>query len=319
MSVSWTEEQLKVLKVRNKNVLVSAAAGSGKTAVLVERILKLVIEEKIDIDNLLVVTYTEAAAGEMRERILKALEAQAKATPWDDHIQKQVSYVHNASITTIHGFCLNIVRQYFNEIDIDPSFRVGDEGELSLIKQDVLKELLEDWYSKNDKRFIDFVDNYASRSSKNDRELEAYIFKLFGFAMSHPNPEKWLRSNVNFYDTSSGIEDKPWYAFLSDNADNIFKSVLKKMEEAIELTLMPDGPNTYEEALRIDYNNFLTIYNARDFDKRVKMFREFKHETLSRKKMQEGVDDSKKDRVKAIRDEIKAEVGKLKNKYYYFE
>ena len=159
METKWTKEQSRVLKVRDKNVLVSAAAGSGKTAVLVERIIRLVTEENVDVDSLVVVTFTEAAAGEMRERILKAIEKRSKEEPDNDHLQKQISYIHNARITTIHSFCLDIVRQYFNEIDLDPSFTVGEEGELTLIREDVMKELLENKYREADNEFLDFVDD----------------------------------------------------------------------------------------------------------------------------------------------------------------
>ena len=150
MGMTWTEEQKKVIDVRNKNVLVSAAAGSGKTAVLVERILSIVcgdmeVEEPVDVDRLLVVTFTKAAAAEMRERVGLALERRLEAEPENEHLQKQQTLIHNAQITTIDSFCLKLLREHFNELDIDPGFRIGDEGELLLLQADVMKELLEDY------------------------------------------------------------------------------------------------------------------------------------------------------------------------------
>ena len=151
MSVRWTEEQKKVIDVRNKNVLVSAAAGSGKTAVLVERILSLVCgegedEKPLDVDRLLVVTFTKAAAAEMRERVGLALEKRLEADPENEHLQKQQTLIHSAQITTIDSFCQYVIRNYFHQIDLDPAFRIGDEGELKLLKGDVVQELLEEHY-----------------------------------------------------------------------------------------------------------------------------------------------------------------------------
>ena len=167
MSVRWTEEQKKVIDVRDKNVLVSAAAGSGKTAVLVERILSLVCGERenespLDVDRLLVVTFTKAAAAEMRERVGLALEKRLEAEPENEHLQKQQTLIHSAQITTLDSFCQYVIRNYFHQIDLDPAFRIGDEGELKLLKGDVVRELLEERYAAEDpeerSRFIEFVE-----------------------------------------------------------------------------------------------------------------------------------------------------------------
>ena len=128
MSVTWTEEQKQVIETRNTNLLVSAAAGSGKTAVLVERILSLITdpEHPVDVDRLLITTFTKAAAGEMKERIGKALNDRLKENPGNEWLQRQESLVHRAQITTIHGFCLYVIRNYFHTIDLDPDFRIAD-------------------------------------------------------------------------------------------------------------------------------------------------------------------------------------------------
>ena len=143
MAIRFTEDQQKVIDTRRKNVLVSAAAGSGKTAVLVERIVSLVCDEKnkIDIDELLVVTFTKAAAAEMRERVCRRISEKLEENPSSEHLQKQYALVHRAMITTIDSFCLNVVRNHFREIDFDPDFRVMDEGERELLRRDVLSEL----------------------------------------------------------------------------------------------------------------------------------------------------------------------------------
>lgn len=143
MGVSWTKEQAQVIHLRNRNILVSAAAGSGKTAVLVERIItRLTVDEPpIDVDQMLVVTFTEAAAAEMKERIRDAIEKKLEEQPENVHLQRQATLIHNAQVTTIHSFCLSVIRDYFHMIDLDPGFRIADEGELKLLRQDVLEEV----------------------------------------------------------------------------------------------------------------------------------------------------------------------------------
>ncbi|HBI74129.1 MAG TPA: hypothetical protein DDY59_13230, partial [Lachnospiraceae bacterium] len=136
MCMGWTEAQQKVIDTRKKNLLVSAAAGSGKTAVLVERIISMISEGEnpIDIDHLLVVTFTNAAAAEMRGRIGKAIDAKLQKEPDNAHLQKQVSLLQSAQITTIHSFCLNVIRNYFHRIDLDPAFKIAEESEITLMK-----------------------------------------------------------------------------------------------------------------------------------------------------------------------------------------
>ena len=160
MGVNWTPEQEKVISLRNRNILVSAAAGSGKTAVLVERIITMLTKDEppINVDELLIVTFTEAAASEMKERILSAIEKKLEENPDNVHLQKQSTLIHSAMITTIHSFCLSVIREYFHTIDLDPSFRIGEEGELKLLQKEVLQELLEEQYEKADKKFLSFVE-----------------------------------------------------------------------------------------------------------------------------------------------------------------
>ena len=164
MSVAFTKEQQKVIDMRGCNILVSAAAGSGKTAVLVERIIKRLTKDvpPLNVDELLVVTYTEAAAAEMKERLRDALEKALEENPGNVHLLKQATLVHNAKITTIHSFCLSVIREHFHEIDLDPGFRIAEEGELKLLKQDVLDNVLENAYEEADEGFLDFTVSYAS-------------------------------------------------------------------------------------------------------------------------------------------------------------
>ena len=164
MGVSWTKEQAQVIHLRNRNILVSAAAGSGKTAVLVERIItRLTVDEPpIDVDQMLVVTFTEAAAAEMKERIRDAIEKKLEEQPENVHLQRQATLIHNAQVTTIHSFCLSVIRDYFHMIDLDPGFRIADEGELKLLRQDVLEEVLENCYTAGEQSFLDCIESFAA-------------------------------------------------------------------------------------------------------------------------------------------------------------
>ena len=178
MGVKWTEEQEKVIQLRNRNILVSAAAGSGKTAVLVERIITMLTRDDppVDVDKLLIVTFTEAAAAEMKERIRVAIEKKLQEFPDDEHLKQQATLIHNAQITTIHSFCLSVIRDHFHAIDIDPGFRIGEEGELKLLRHDVLEDVLEEKYQEGSKRFLDFAAAYSS--GRNDKKIEDLILKI---------------------------------------------------------------------------------------------------------------------------------------------
>ena len=190
MAVTWTEDQKKVIELQNRNILVSAAAGSGKTAVLVERILHMMTrkENPVDIDRLLIVTFTRAAAGEMRERLMTAVEKCLESEPDNEHLQRQQTLIHNAQINTIDGFCSYVIRNYFHTIDLDPGFRTANEGELKLLRYDVAKELLEDKYREDTPEFNRFVEVFAS--GKNDDNLGDLILKLYDFSMSNPWPKE---------------------------------------------------------------------------------------------------------------------------------
>ena len=196
MAVTWTEEQKKVIDTRNCDILVSAAAGSGKTAVLVARILALITDEKrpVDIDRLLVVTFTNAAAAEMRERIRDALEKRAEEEPDNAHLQRQLVLVHNAKITTIHSFCLHVLRNHFQTVGIDPSFRVADEGEMILLEQEAVEETVNRAYKSGKEEFSGFLECFAT--GKSDMAVQDAILQIYHFALGQPWPKEWLEGCV---------------------------------------------------------------------------------------------------------------------------
>ena len=214
MSVVWTEDQRKVINIRNRNLLVSAAAGSGKTAVLVERIVSLITDKEhpVDVDRLLITTFTKAAAGEMKERIGKALSERLKEDPHNEWLQRQESLVHRAQITTIHGFCLYVIRNYFHTIDLAPNFRIADEGEMKLLKQDIAHQIVEEYHRQKDPAFIRFADSYGNGNRGNG--LEDMILKLYEYAIASPQPQKWLWSCADAYDMPDYEQAKALYTAI---------------------------------------------------------------------------------------------------------
>ena len=186
----WTKEQSEAIYTRRCNLLVAAAAGSGKTAVLVERIIQIITNEEnpVDIDKLLVVTFTSAAAAEMRERIANAISKKLEDRPDSKSLQKQLTLLSRANITTMHSFCLDVIKNYFYTIDLDPSFRIADDTECTLMKNEIIEELFEELYENDDDNFKTLVESYSG--SRDDEKLKDMILRLYSFSMSGPWPEK---------------------------------------------------------------------------------------------------------------------------------
>lgn len=178
--MNFTKEQEDAIYKKNTNILVAAAAGSGKTAVLVERIIQKIILDGIDIDKLLVVTFTNAAASEMRERVLEAIYKKLDEDPNNINLQRQINLLGKCNICTIHSFCLDVIKNNFFEIDISPNFRIASEEEIVLLKQETLEELFESKYEVEDKNFLRLVDIYTGY--RGDEELKDIVLKLFEFS-----------------------------------------------------------------------------------------------------------------------------------------
>lgn len=317
-AVKWTSDQQKVIDLRNRNILVSAAAGSGKTAVLVERIIKMISEgdDPVDVDKLLIVTFTNAAAAEMRERILQAIEKKLDSMPDNKHLQKQMMLIHSAQITTIHSFCLNVIRNHFNVIDLDPSFRIADEAELTLLRADVIEELLEDRYEKAEEDFTTFVECYAS--GKSDTALEELILQLYHFSMSYPWPRDWLESQKESFclDSVDRLQETEWMKGLLDYIKSMTGDLMCRNEQAREIANGIGGPYMYDEALQEDQLLIRDLMEAESYHQYSQILDNLKWKALSRKK-DEGVDPTKRDQVKAIRDEVKKAIVDIKKNYFY--
>lgn len=249
---AWTEEQKAAIQARGSNLLVSAAAGSGKTAVLVERIIRLIIDDGIDIDRLLIVTFTHAAAGEMRERIGSAILAEMeKKDEHEAHLRRQVNLLGRSSISTIHSFCTEVVRRNFHTINIDPNFRVCDQIEADLLKKQVMEELLEAEYEKGTETFLELVEMFGS--SRDDTALADLILKVFGFMQSQPYPLAWLEARIDDFRTGAAdFYSSPWHKALAEQIDMELAGARALFGEALQLTTIPGGPLTYDNALNHD-------------------------------------------------------------------
>lgn len=318
MGVSWTTEQQQVIDLRNRNILVSAAAGSGKTAVLVERIVKIITDKNhpVDIDHLLIVTFTNAAAAEMRERIGNAIEKALDEQPGNEHLLRQLTLIHNAQITTIDSFCLYVVRNHFHEIDLEPNFRIGDEGELKLLREDVLGRVLEQNYEEPSEAFSDFVEGYAS--GRTDAALNEMILQLYEFSRSYPWPEKWLDSFVGAYriETREELDRAEWLAPLTQNIRFVLKDCEQLLKQALAVTQQDDGPDMYEKAVRSDLEKYESLSKLTSFCELSVALSDIKYDRLASSRGFEG-DPDKLELVKSLREQAKDVVKKLCKQYFF--
>ena len=193
----WTEEQMQAIKLKGANILVSAAAGSGKTSVLVERIVNKIINDGVDIDKILVVTFTNAAASEMRQRLMDEIYKKIDENPNDQNLQRQLLLINKANISTIHSFCLNVIRNNFFEIGISNNFRVADETEIEIMKQETIEDIFDEEYESQNSDFTGLLEKYATYND--DSKLKEMILKIYEFIQSDPFPDKWLQNAVEEY------------------------------------------------------------------------------------------------------------------------
>lgn len=314
MGMTWTKEQQQVIDLRNRNILVSAAAGSGKTAVLVERIKELVLDKKhpVDIDHLLVVTFTNAAAAQMKERVAKALEKALQENPSDVRLQQQAALVQNAQITTIDSFCLYVLRNHFHEIGLEPNFRIGDEGELKLLREDVMTGLFEQCYEEKHPGFLHLISCYGT--SRSDAPVRDMIFKLYSYAQSYPWPKQWLREALSCYEikTEQELEQAPFIEMTVEYGKQMVKGYLEQAEHYHELCQDVDGPYMYEEACEQDVERMEELLSCSTYQDFYEELGKCKFATLGRAKDYIGSPE-KQEQVKTERKKLKDGIGKLKS------
>ncbi len=319
MAVEFTPAQKSVIDTRDRNILVSAAAGSGKTAVLVERIIQKICDEvhPVDVDRLLIVTFTHAAAAQMKERINKAISKKLDENPLNEHLQRQAALIHNAQITTIDSFCLFVMRNNFNAIGIDPGFRVADEAEIKMIKADVLKNLLEEKYTLKEESFLKFVECYSAKAD--EKQIEDAIEKLFTFSQSYPFPEDWLneRRLDYFAENEEDLSNSKWFKKANEYKNNVVCDCINQINKAINIASLPTGPDQYLENLEDDLKILGKLIDCKTYSQCFDAFKHIEFSSLSRKKGTE-VDASLKETTKGIRDDVKKKINDISVKLFSF-
>ena len=313
MERKWTPAQKSAIDTRDCNVLVSAAAGSGKTAVLVERIISMITDpdKNIDIDRLVVVTFTKAAAAQMKDKIRKALDSMLDENPGDVNLLRQITLLNNAQITTIDSFCLWIIRNHFPEVNLDPGFRIMDEGEKKLIENDVLEDVLEEFYAEADEEFFNLVDAFCM--GRDDSGLVSIIDKIYRFSRSNPWIDEWFDECMLVYDDET--YDNPAIKELYDSIKNALLDYRDKYNRLVHICSEPAGPAAYTGALQSDLLGINEMINSQDFGELGRKARTFSFEALSRKK-DAGADPALKEYVKGQRKLFKDYIGRLNDKIF---
>lgn len=341
MGMKFTPEQQRVIELHNSNILVSAAAGSGKTAVLVERIIRMICdgEHPADIDRLLIVTFTNAAAAEMRERIAAGITARLEADPGNEHIQKQSALLHNAQITTIDSFSLFLIRNHFNEIGLDPDFRVADEGEIKLLQQEVLAQLLEDAYAGNfvPEEALTSREGYGNEGTVPEMEapeqfhacveyfcpggresvLEQHILNLSRYAGSFPWPAEWLEERKNDYAAGDmeALVHSDYGQYLTERVNRTVEGCLEKLREVKRLCELPDGPYMYGELTEAEIEQLERLTSCKDLEEQAAKIPAVTFARLPSKK-DDSVDPAKRELAKAIRNSVKDTLSDLSESYF---
>jgi ATP-dependent helicase/nuclease subunit A len=311
----WTEDQLKAITTRGCNLLVAAAAGSGKTAVLVERIIRIITNENnpVDIDRLLVVTFTSAAAAEMRERIAAAISRSLEANPNSKVLQRQLTLLSRANITTMHSFCLDVIKNYYHVIDLDPTFRIADETENTLLKLEVINDMFEDYYESENIGFRNLIEAYSG--SRDDQRLKDIILDLYRFSMSGPWPDKWLVNNAERFniETIDDLNKTIWIDILKETIKIEVTGYIKMLEKAIGIIRDTEGLEPYEVTFLDDLDMFIRVEESLSLgiEELYSSINNISFSRLKSVKKDKVSDEESLEIVKSIRDSIKKKTSKL--------
>lgn len=316
----WTREQLEAIQSRDRQILVSAAAGSGKTSVLVERIIRRVTDpvDPVDVDRLLVVTFTNGAAAEMRERIGRAVNAALERSPGSTHLGRQQALLQRSSISTIHSFCLDVIRQHFYRLELDPAFRVMDETEAAMLQLDVLDEVLEQYYATENADFLWLADCYGG--AKDDGGVQELVLQLYKFSRSTPRPDAWLAKLPGAFDfpADAAPEHLPWFKVLLTSVRNEIAAARSAAGMAVGLAGKPGGPAPYLAALEKDLALLDELAQACDagWEALYRRFGSLAFAGLARCRKDEAEEDLIQS-VKKTRDLMKRKIQGLQKRYFH--
>ncbi|MGB5824435.1 MAG: helicase-exonuclease AddAB subunit AddA [Proteocatella sp.] len=328
MSNNWTQQQQEAISTRGKILLVSAAAGSGKTAVLVERIIKILEYDNEKIETMLIVTFTNAAAREMKDRIQKKLQSRIRElTKNKEHIsveerakiaflKEQIKNIPRASISTVHSFCIEILRQNFQLVNIDPSFKIANESLVAILKSKAIENIFDKMYEMEDEGFLRLVDAFGGE--KSDKGLLEVIYQVHRFIQAQPYPESWLRDQIASYELDmEGKDDNEkleafknsiWADELLESGRTQIKRAIESCDKAIELCKAYDPPLTYIENIADDRHQIVQILKVLEdmelqkyFDQ-LFSFKQGRLKTISKKTIEaSNYDENILERIKDIR------------------
>ncbi len=308
----WTDNQQQAIDARGCSLLVSAAAGSGKTAVLVERILQKVIKEQVDIDKILVVTFTKAAARQMKQRLSDALEKQLSETPDNEHLQKQTALIHHAAISTIDSFCLDVLRSHIHLTDMDPDFRVADPGEVILLERDTAEALLEKKYEEKAADFLALADNFEPQYREG--ALVEALLSFYHYSEAYPWPGEWRREAVSIYDieTVEELEKAPLLQYLVEDVRSQASDAVRQLRACLEAEYAEDPEKGYHGILRQDVIMLEKLSLAETYSELTESAKGLSWGRIRKVKTE---DPECYARAKRIRDDIKDTFSKIKTQY----
>ena len=315
--VDWTPDQESAIRSRHANLLVSAAAGSGKTAVLVERILRLVSEDRVPIRQMLIVTFTNAAAGEMRTRIIQELAKKMRAPGTDvQWLRTQLEKAGSAYIMTLHAFCNDLVRKHFYKVDMDPAFKVGDATLLKTLRQEAVAETLESAYAQGTADFIHFIEAFSG--NRTDERIEDLLWEVHGFIQSQPEPMEWLRAQTESLGAETA-EGSPWLKALLAMLTEELEGLVNTHRETADLCLDPGGPAPYLTAINADLDHLENLISAvrEGYAQAYKALQDFGFDKLKPIRSAEGeVDPALKEGVQKRRELVKKYIKRLESHFF---
>lgn len=316
--IRWTNEQKEIIGLRGANILVSAAAGSGKTAVLIERIYRRITDEAdpVDVDQFVIVTFTHAAAAQMKERLRERLEQALSEKPEDIHLQRQVRLMASAHISTVHSFCGYVIQNYFHRIGIDPSYRQGTASELALIQKEVIAGLLEEEYGEGRGDFVELAS--MNMFNYSDEKLEEMLLEIYGKAMSEPFPLRWLDRMEAFFDVrdEDEWEHSPVCCFVMDDCRRLAGGILEELRQLRAICGEPDGPYVYEENVEELASLCERLCGAQGYGEFRQILGGAKFSAMSRKRG-DGINADKREDVKKRRNRCKDVLIEMKKAYFY--
>ncbi len=322
---TWTEDQWKAVSLRGDNLLVAAAAGSGKTAVLVERIIRQVTdpEHPLDVDRMLVATFTKAAATEMRQRIRAALDREVLNRPTDERLRRQLALLGQASITTLHSFCMEVIQRYYAMIPLDPGFRIASENECAMMREELLEELFEDKYTeeeeRDNKQFHRLINWFGGERS--DEAAMQLVERLYHFARSHPWPEHWLRETARSFQVQDAqqLEQSVWVEQIVSDLHMALEGLEALVQQAIETALQPGGPAAYAETLRGDLELIHRLQDAvalKPWSELYPVFQQIAFGKLKSVRKDDALDVQLQETVKQLRETVKKSLTELGNLFF---